>query len=258
MVGVLLACAVLAGCSEDEPDEASGEHSEDHAAMSLADHCSGRVSEDTDGTLTTLEGDGMTLVAADFAAASPGGTVLVLLHQIGTLGLCGWSRFAPEAAAAGLPSVAIDMCGYGGSECDEGEAAPPEEQVALAAAHARDALDAEKVVLVGASMGGSQTVIAVAHGADVDGWADVSGPDVWEGTTLVDLAADVRARGLPGLVAHAADDNDEWYVGAQALARATGAEFLDGDSGHGWDLLSDNIGNLRPDGQVLIDFALGI
>ena len=83
-------------------------------------------------------------------------------------------------------------------------------------------MGAERVVLVGASMGGSQTVIAVADGAEVDGWADLSGPNVWAGTTLADLAADVRARGLPGLVAHAADDDDTWYAAAQALAAGSG------------------------------------
>lgn len=41
-------------------------------------------------------------------------------------------------------------------------------------------------------MGGSLTVmavaVAVAAGAGVDGWTDVSGPAAWEGTELADLA----------------------------------------------------------------------
>ena len=255
---LLAACVLLAGCSDDGADE-TPDAAEDHggrAAMSVAEHCASVKRVDADATLTELEGDGITLTAADFASDAPSGTVLVLLHQTGLLGLCGWGRFAPEAAAAGLPSVAVDLCGYGGSECDAGEATPSEDQVALAVAHARDALGAERVVLVGASMGGSQTVIAVARGAEVDGWADLSGPDVWDGTTLADLAPDVQARGLPGLVAHAPDDNEQQYAAAQTLAEATGATFLDGDSGHGWDLLTDNQGTLRPDGRALIDFAL--
>jgi len=208
--------------------------------------------------MTTLRGEGISLVAADIEAARPSGTVLVLLHQTGGLGLCGWGRFAPEAAAAGLSSVAIDMCGYGGSECDEDIDTPPEAQVALAVAHAREELDARRVVLVGASMGGAQTVISVARGADVDGWAEISSPDVWAGTTVVDLAPDLRARGLPGLVAHAAEDNPVWYDGARELAEASGARFLDGGSGHGWDLLSDAVGTLRPDGRAVIEFAAGV
>jgi len=262
-VGALLAVsAVLAGCSggsDEASEEPSGDAHAGHAyPMSIADHCESVKRVDADATVSELSGEGMTLPAADFVAATPSGTVLVLLHQTGLLGLCGWGRFAPEAAAAGLSSVAIDLCGYGGSECDDGEATPPEEQVALAVAHARDELDAERVVLVGASMGGAQTVVAVARGAEVDGWADLSGGDGWGDAVLLDLAPDVAARGLPGLVAHAPDDNEQLYASAQQLADATGARFLDGDSGHGWDLLTDNQGTVRPDGQALIDFALGV
>ena len=157
-----------------------------------------------------------------------------------------------------MSSVAVDMCGYAAAQCDDGEATPPEDQVALAVAHAREELGAETVVLVGASMGGSQTVVAVANGVDVDGWVDVSGPAVWEGTTLLDLAPDVQARGLPGMVAHAPDDDAQQYAAAQALAPATGAEFLDGQSDHGWFLLNDHQGTLRPDGQAVIDFVSSI
>ena len=226
--------------------------------MSVAEHCSSVVRTDSEASVTELEGEGMTLPAADFRAGAPTGTVLVLLHQTGRLGLCGWTTFAGDAAASGFSSVAIDMCGYAAAECDDGEATPPEDQVALAVAHAREELHAERVVLVGASMGASQTVIVVAHGAQVDGWADLSGPDVWDGTKLLDLAADVRARGLPGLVAHAPDDNEQMYAAAQRLAEASGAQFLDGDSGHGWTLLNDSTGALRPDGQALIDFLTSV
>jgi pimeloyl-ACP methyl ester carboxylesterase len=226
--------------------------------MSIADHCAAVQRTDADATVTVLAGDGMRLPAADFVSESPTGTVLVLLHQTGRLGLCGWATFAPQAAAAGLSSVAIDMCGYAAAQCDDGEATPPEDQVALAIAHAREDLGAETVVLVGASMGGSQTVVAVAHGVDVDAWVDVSGPAVWEGTTLLDVAPDVQARGLPGLVAHAPDDDAQQYAAAQALAPAAGAEFLDGQSDHGWSLLNDHQGTLRPDGQAVIDFVSSI
>jgi pimeloyl-ACP methyl ester carboxylesterase len=258
VAAVVAACALLAGCSGDGSssgsDDGSGDGSEPHDSMSLADHCADVERTEADAEVTTLTGEGITLPAADFVAESPSGTVLVLLHQTGMLGLCGWETFAPQAAAAGLSSVAVDMCGYASAECDDGAATPPEDQVALAVDHARDELGAETVVLVGASMGGSQTVVAVARGADVDGWVDVSGPAEWEGTTLLDLAPDVLARGLPGLVVHAPDDDAQQYAAAQALATAAGAEFLEGQSDHGWFLLNDRQGTLRPDGQAVIDF----
>jgi dienelactone hydrolase len=255
---VLAACALLAGCSDDESEPASDDGAGEHASMSITDHCAELQRIDADATVTVLTGDGMRLPAADFVSESPNGTVLVLLHQTGRLGLCGWATFAPQAAAAGLSSVAVDMCGYAAAQCDDGETTPPEHQVALAVAHAREELDAETVVLVGASMGGSQTVVAVAHGADVDGWVDVSGPAVWEGTTLLDVAPDVQARGLPGLVVHAPDDDAQQYAAAQALAPAAGAEFLDAQSDHGWFLLNDHQGTLRPDGQAVIDFVSSV
>lgn len=257
-LSLLLGLALVTGCSEKDPPTEDEAAPPDPAAMSIDDHCSTGIPDTADATVVQLGGGDLTLVGATFAAGSGDGTVMVLLHQTGSLGLCGWGKFAAEAAAAGLPSLAIDLCGYGGSECAAGEATPPADQVDLAAAYARDDLGAERVVLVGASMGGSQTVIAVAAGAEVDGWVDLSGPDVWEGTTLAALAPEVRARALPGLVAHAADDDPAWYAAAQALAADTGATFLDGDSGHGYDLLTNTLGDLRPDGQQVIDFVRSV
>ncbi len=255
---LLLGTVLLIGCSDDEPDPDGSAAGPGHDTMSIQDHCPSGVKDTADATIIELGGGDLTLVGAEFASESGNGTVMVLLHQTGMLGLCGWGVFAEQAAAAGLPSLAIDMCGYGGSECAAGEATPARDQVDLASAYAREEMGADRVVLVGASMGGSQTVIAVADGAEVDGWSDVSGPNVWAGTTLADRAADVRARELPGLVAHAADDDGTWYAAAQALAPAAGAEFLDGDSGHGYTLLTTNLGDLRPDGQALLDFVLSV
>lgn len=258
MLPLLLGFALFTGCADDEatPGDAAGDPG--HATMSIEDHCTSGIPDSADATLVELGDGDLVLVGAEFAAESSDGTVMVLLHQTGTSGLCGWGKFATEAAVAGLPSLAVDMCGYGGSQCVDGEATAPADQVDVAATYAREEMGAERVVLVGASMGGSQTVIAVAAGAEVDGWADVSGPDIWEGTTLADLAPEVQARGLPGLVAHAADDDPAWYAAARALAAATGATFLDGDSGHGYDLLSNTLGDLRPDGQQVVDFVKSV
>ena len=68
----------------------------------------------------------------------------------------------------------------------------------------------------------------------------------------------MQARGLPGLVAHAPTTTRTRYAAAQALAPAAGAEFLDGESGHGYILLTDHLGDLRPDGQAVIDFVRSI
>lgn len=248
----------LTGCGDEGGDEPEDGGPGAVPAMSISERCESGVPADAVVTTVELGAGELSLLAAEFdvpEGVDASGTVMVLLHQTGYLGLCGWGQFASEAARHGLRSLAVDLCGYGGSECADGQQAPPEQQVDLAAAHARDAMGAERVVLVGASMGGSRTVMAVAGGAEVDAWAVLSGPSTWDGTTLADLAPDVAARGLPGLIAHAPDDTPSEYAAAQALATATGAEFLDGDSGHGYELLTITMGGLRPDGEELLAFV---
>ena len=119
---VLVAGALLAGCSDDGNDGASDTGSWDGSTdvtMSIADHCAKVERTEATATVTQLTGAGITLPAADFVAEEPTGTVLVLLHQTGMLGLCGWADFATEAVFVHMMAVAIDMCGYGAAECGE-------------------------------------------------------------------------------------------------------------------------------------------
>jgi pimeloyl-ACP methyl ester carboxylesterase len=206
--------------------------------------------------LTLTDGSGRRIAAAEFAAATDD-TVMVLLHQTGLGGLCGWGRFATRAAREGVTSLAIDMCGYGDSVCPADSAngdVDAADQVQPALDYARTVLGARRVVLVGASMGGSSTVIAVAHGARVDGWVDVSGPGAWGTDVLLDLAG--RLPG-PGLVVYARSDGVLEYAAAQQFARRADARFLDGGEGHGYELMTDFTGRLLPGGRAVIDFAQG-
>jgi alpha-beta hydrolase superfamily lysophospholipase len=249
----VLVLAALTACSEtSDPPPASPSD----PATALARRCGPAIPETADVRPLVLEdGAGTRLSAAEFAAGGGSRTVMVLLHQTGPGGLCGWGRFAAEAAERGIGSVAVDLCDYGDSVCAAGVSSTPEVLVDLAADHAREAMGARRVVLVGASMGGSETVIAVAGGADVDAWVDLSGPSTWAGERLLGLADRVSATGLPGLVAHAPDDDALQYAAARRLARASGARFLDGASGHGYDLLIGLTGRLRPDGRTVLDFV---
>lgn len=208
------------------------------AFTDLAERCAGQLPTGADPIrAAVLDGPGgLRLRAGVFGARTPGGVAMVLLHQTDQDGLCGWAPFATEAARRGVPSVAFDLCGYGETDCDVTSMGDVADQVELAARLARTRLGATRVVLVGASMGGSQTVRALAQGFRAAGWVDVSGPGEWLGDTLLDLVPRVP---VPGLVVHTRSDGAESYADAEALARRTGSDFLDGGTGHGYDLLVD-------------------
>lgn len=259
---MLLAALLLlaAGCADGEPDEAgapsgpstSGEALD--ATAALRERCVSAVPADADLEVLTLAG----ATGGDIEAARIGPeeatTVAVLLPQIG--GMCGWGRWAHAAAEdAGITSLLVNPCGYGESECTPEEDADPLNEVAAATEVARRDLGAERVVLLGCSMGGSLTVIAAAAGADVDAWADISGPSAWDGVELATLAEDLPGAGL---VAMAPSDGRGAFVDARALARAAGVPFVAGRSGHGWQLLVDPLdGSVTGLGRRLMAFASG-
>lgn len=203
-----------------------------------------------------LTGTGLRLPGIVFRPAAPEGrTVLVLLHQTDGNGRCGWGYFGNAVAATGMTALAFDQCGYGEAECSVSDPDDPLPQVRLALTYARDRLHADRVVLVGASMGGSRTVRAVAAGAAVDAWADVSGPSEFDRVALAPLATKIH---VPGLVALAADtDGEEEATLAEALARDSGATWIAAEGGHGYELLTDSDGALRPVGERVLALAAG-
>lgn len=226
-----------------EPDTSSVEGLRDRCLSAVPDRAPIR----SEGVVT---GPGMRMPVAVIGPEHPD-TVLVLLHQINAAA-CGWGRFATAAAAQGLTSLLTDLCGYGASDCTERADRDIVGQVQLLVDRAR-ALGADRVVLVGASMGGSQTVRAVAGGVDVDGWVDVSGPSAWEGHRLLRVADDVPEGGL---VVFARSDGAALYASARRLARRTDARFVDGGHGHGYDLLTTWRGRLLEGGLAVIEYAL--
>ena len=271
LVAPLLAASLLAaGCGGGDggdataaptPSAASSSASEepDPLAVPISERngCEGLMPADTyrETTLESPEGD--LLRAADFPARGGSPVALVLLHQSDGVALCGWGPYATAAAAQGMPSVAFDLCGYGDSECATELEDDPAGQVALAVRHARTTFGVRRVVVVGASMGGANAALAAADGADVAGWVDVSAPNAWfVDRLLVDVAPQLRG-GPPGLVVFARSEGDAAFRDAQVVARRAGARFLPADSGHGWELLTDDGGLTRIGGAVL-DFATGV
>ncbi|WP_426246148.1 alpha/beta fold hydrolase [Nocardioides sp. LHG3406-4] len=264
-LGVLVTLLVLplAACAGEPPEEPAvfvdttadpGDPPPTEA--SIRERCASQLPPDAPirdvRVLGEGEGESGTRVpAVVIGPERPSETVMVLLHQVGT-GLCGWGRFATRAAERGVTSVLVDLCGYGDATCPEGSAGEVSARLGLDLATTE--LGAERTALVGASMGGSETVLAVAGGTEVDVWVDVSGPSSWAGVDLLSVAHRVER---PGLVVYARSDGETEYAAGRALARRTGAEFLDGGRGHGYELLTDFEGALIDGGERVLAFAQG-
>jgi pimeloyl-ACP methyl ester carboxylesterase len=264
VAALALAALLVTGCSSSDPG-AGGDAGGSSAASSdpapeqasLAERCLSQIPEpDLVERQQIDDPRGLHLVAGVFRPdGEDADAAVVLLHQIGGAGLCGWGPWATHAARAGVAAVAIDLCGYGESRCADRWNTDPVAQVAVAADWAREHLGVSRVVVAGASMGGSQTVRAVAGGAPVDAWADVSGPSAWDGVPLSSVAGRVDR---PGLVVQARSDGAAEFRAAQQLARRTGARFVEGRAGHGWELLTRlGDGELTPVGQTLLELVEG-
>ncbi|GAA1927080.1 alpha/beta hydrolase family protein [Nocardioides hwasunensis] len=235
LAGLLLACSGCVGADGPPPSptpSVAGADTVDPTAA-LRERCASAIPDEAELEAFTVAGG----VEAARIGPATNDRVAILLPQ--TSGLCGWGRWATAAVReVGLTSLLVNPCGYGGSTCTGEEDADPLHEVSAAVRVAREDLGARRVVLLGTSMGGSLTVIAVARGADVDAWADVSGPSSWDGVDLATLAGELPA---DGLVAMARSDGRSAFREARALARAAGVPFVPGRSGHGWELVVDPV-----------------
>lgn len=249
---VALAIA-LAGCTDEQGSEAPPSTTEGvDPSVDLRDRCLSAIPTDAELEAFNFAGrTGGTIEAARIGPATSD-TVVVLLPQ--TSGMCGWGRWAHAAAeTAGVTSLLVNPCAYGDSTCPEDADSDPLNEVAPAVELAREQYGANRVVLIGTSMGGSLTVIAAAAGAEVDGWVDVSGPSAWDDVELASLAADLPSEGL---VVMAPSDGEAQFSAAGDLAAAAGVPFVAGRSGHGWELLTRvPSGRLTRIGTRVLDFA---
>jgi dienelactone hydrolase len=179
-----------------------------------------------------------------------GPVVAVLLHQTDGNGLCGWLPFAHEIEREGMAALAIDLCRYGESACrgvstDAFDDADQVDPVELAVTYAREQLGARRVVVVGASMGGSVALMSAATMPGIDAVVDLSGPVEWPGTEVV---REGRAVDVPVLLAMADDEGPEEVDGAAAIVANAprGSRLERPEAGHGYELLADLDGSPRP------------
>lgn len=188
----------------------------------------------------TLEAsDGVRLDARHFAAA--GERLVILLHMY-PADQTSWFGFAEELQSRGIDALTFDFRGYGesGGEKDPG-VADLDARAALAFARTRGF---ERVVLIGASMGGTAAIV-VAAGESVDGVAALSAPAAMAELDAAPVIAGVEA---PIMLIAAGQD----LSGAESLRdlaeRADLGEhdvLLMAGKAHGTDLLE------APDGDTV-------
>ena len=191
-----------------------------------------------------------------------GRTVAVLLHQTDGYGLCGWLPFSRDLArAGGVTALAIDLCRYGRSRCtkvDNGTftAKDQVDAVALAVRHARETLHARRVVVVGASMGGSVALISGSRLPEVDAVVDLSGPVEWVGMGAV---ADGRALRVPVLAAAAPEEGKPDVDTTRSIVgnAPAGSRFVEVDQGHGYELLNNIDGSSSGINEIVREWIQG-
>ncbi|MBM6402103.1 hypothetical protein [Phycicoccus sonneratiae] len=193
------------------------------------------------GDLEALTGaDGSSLTSVGYGS---GTDAVVLLHQTGAGGLCGWVPYARWLGEHGVLALAVDDCVHGASRCTPAVTADTRAQVAVAVDAARTR-GATRVAVVGASMGGARA-LGVGEAAGADAVVDLSGPDHWDG--VPDAVAAARATSVPLLVV--SSDGDTGIDGdllddavAASPARVKDRWRLEG-SRHGWDVVTDGLGD---------------
>jgi len=188
-------------------------------------------------------------------------TVAVFVHQV-DLGYCGWYPYAQYLAKRGVRSILLNLCGYEETLCDpDADVLSSGADAVLAAARWARAHGATRVVAVGASMGGTTTVLAASEDDKhrLDAVADLSGP-------LSYLDADISNAGgsiaIPSFFAVAPSDQVVSTGAMESLAGEISSPapilHLDG-RGHGWAMLyGANRGDFNALADQLATFIQGV
>ncbi|HET6211901.1 MAG TPA: alpha/beta fold hydrolase [Micromonosporaceae bacterium] len=167
-----------------------------------------------------------------------GRTGVVLAHQ--TNGdLCMWLEYGTTLAKAGYRVLAMDMPGYGSSY--DAQAVPIDDAVAAGATLLRGT-GATKVVLIGASMGGTAVLGAGTKAQPpVAGVISLSAPSVFG---QVNAAEVVKQLAVPVLYAACASDgsftDDAKQLYAATPAKTARQLVIDACFSHGVDTLRDS------------------
>jgi pimeloyl-ACP methyl ester carboxylesterase len=169
----------------------------------------------------------------------------VLAHQ-SNQDYCGWYFFAKTLAAQGYRALAFSFRNHGSSGRGEQANIHHDRDVAAAAAELRRR-GAERIFLIGASLGGT-AVVTAAPGIEpaVAGVVDLSGP-----ASYTDLDALAAAKQLRVPVIFAVARFDPFVADTQAMYRASPSKekrlVIRPGGAHGTDLLRGSAGAfMRP------------
>jgi pimeloyl-ACP methyl ester carboxylesterase len=164
-----------------------------------------------------------------------GSTGVVLAHTTNA-DRCQWLPFARELARKGYRALVFDMRGYGASSGFTNT--DPHLDVVAAAAELRRR-GAKRIVLMGASMGGTGVVVAAPRiRPAIEGVVELSAPTAFSGANA--LVA-VKSLKRPALFVAGRDDGD-FAAATRALYRAAATKDkqirIVASSWHGVDLLA--------------------
>jgi alpha-beta hydrolase superfamily lysophospholipase len=181
--------------------------------------------------------DGVRIYAA---ATRSGSKAVVLLHESGGAGLCGWLPTMRWLSANGIRTVAINFRGYPPSGLPSLANYHHYAQDIQAAVDAAHTLGAAHVFVMGASMGGAATVAEAPRLKDVAGVISLSGELSLPTTELDAIGAAPRIT-MPFLFVGSEVDGYVPGPDARRLTRAVGSKdkqvHIFADGYHGWDLL---------------------
>jgi len=242
-VGCLV--AALSGCAADS-DPTDGGPSTEASAPAAADAATAPQPPSEQCGDTGVDSTAMLLPVGDaqfdVGVAGSGTTTVVFAHQRNQ-DECGFWPYASSLAEQGMQVLLVNNCGYGATECPSGANHVVDDgaDAILAAADWARGQGAERVVAVGASMGGTAAIVAGGRdGADgrLDGVADLSGPISFRSYDSMDDAPGLT---VPLFLAVAPDDTTVTVDELHQLADATASSdvtIVDDGVGHGWAMLT--------------------
>ncbi|MEI2777125.1 MAG: hypothetical protein V9G19_14380 [Tetrasphaera sp.] len=209
-----------------------------------------------EGTIEGIRVDAESTLA--IATVGTGPTVVVMLPQVRG-GMCGAMPYARLLAEKGIAAAPMDLCADGDSSCGPTVSKDPAKQVGAAVTWAREKLGADRVVVMGASAGGS-TALGVAQQAGADAVVDLSGPANWPGVPEAEEAA--KATTIPLLIMCAEADQGSFPARLRQAVKGSPAKvkkYVAAAGGHGWTMLTrDATVESQPsmDGKIVLDWVL--